>query len=173
MKVDWVTWLGSDLTHDGSDTDLDFNDIEEEEELDDMSDNELCDLDLDQVQILCELYSELSQAQVAAACHVRERKRLQDKIGELEQQFEFVLRAAASELSAKEALEASVKGHAVQAGEALKALEASNIALAEVQRQLKWHQDQTDWVHQFYRHGGPPPPPPPHIMARMRKLCSL
>ena len=40
MKVDWVTWLGSDLTQDGSDTDLDFNDVEEEQELDDMSDNE-------------------------------------------------------------------------------------------------------------------------------------
>ena len=79
-------------------------------------------------------------------------------------------KVAASELSATEALEAAVKEHAVQAGEALKALQASNIALAEVQRQLKWHQDQTDWVHQFYRHGGPPPP---HIMARMRKLCSL
>ena len=78
-------------------------------------------------------------------------------------------RAAASELSAKEALEMSVKGHAVQAGEALKALEASNIALAEVQRQLNWHQDQTDWLRQFYRYGGPPP----HIMARMRKLCFL
>ena len=88
MKVDWATWLGSDLTHDGSDTDLDFTDIEEEEDSSDMSDNELCDLDFDQAQILGELFAELSQAQVAVACHVLERKRFQDKIGQLEQQLE-------------------------------------------------------------------------------------
>ena len=51
MKVDWVSWLGSDLTQDGSDTESDFNDVEEEQVLDDMSDNELYDLELDQVQI--------------------------------------------------------------------------------------------------------------------------
>ena len=170
MKVDWATWLGSDLTHDGSDNDLDFNDIEEDEESDDFSDNDLCDLDFDHVKILCELFAEASQAQVVVACQVQERKRLQRQIGNLEQQIDSLHRAAASELCAKEALERSVKGHVAQVGQVRKALEASNIALADVQRQLNWHQDQTDWVHQFYRHGGPPPP---HIMARMRKLCSL
>ena len=102
MKVDWVTWLGSDLTHDGSDKDSDFIDTEEDEESDDFSDNDLCDLDFDHVQILCELFSELSQAQVAVACHVLERKRFQDKIGELEQQLEMAQRAASSESSAKD-----------------------------------------------------------------------
>ena len=168
MKVDWVSWLGSDLTQDGSDTESDFNDVEEDEESDDFSDNDLCDLDFDHVQILCELFAEASQAQVGVACQVQERKRLQDKIGDLEQQTESLQRAAASELCAKEALGRSVKEHIVQAGQERKALEASNIALAEVQRQLKWHQDQTHWVHQFYRHGGPPPS---HIMERLRKLC--
>ena len=69
---------------------------------------------------------------------------------------------AALESSAKEAIE--------QAAEGKKAVEAANIAVAEVQRQLNWHQDQSDWVHTFYLHGGPPPP---DVMRRMRKLCCL
>ena len=94
--------MGSDLTHDASDNDLDFTDIEEAEDLSDTSDNELCDLDFDQAQILGELFAELSQAQVAVACHVLERKRFQEKIGELEQQIEMAQRAASSESSAKD-----------------------------------------------------------------------
>ena len=47
-------------------------------------------------------FAELSQAQVAVACHVLERKRFQDKIGELEQQIELVQRVASSESSAQD-----------------------------------------------------------------------
>ena len=69
---------------------------------------------------------------------------------------------AALESSAKEAIE--------QAAEGKKAVEAANFALAEAQRQLNWHKNQSDWVHTFYIHGGPPPE---DIMRRMRKLCCL
>ena len=166
-KMDWATWLVSDIQDAGSDNDLDYEDTEEEEEAEELSDNDLSDLELDHVETVYELCVEVSQAQVFFAYQEQEREMLQDKIGSLEQQLESLQKAAARrwrvcESSAKEAIE--------QAAEGKKAVEAANIALAEAQRQLNWHQDQSDWVHTFYIHGGPPPP---DVMRRMRKLCGL
>ena len=169
-KVDWATWLVSDIQDAGSDNDLDYKDIEEEEEADALSDNDLSDVELDHVETVCELCAKVSQAQVFVALQEQERKMLKDKIGILEQQLESLQKAAALEMSAREALESSAKEAIEQAAEGKKAVEAANIALAEAQRQLNWHQDQSDWVHTFYIHGGPPPP---DVMRRMRKLCGL
>ena len=169
-KVDWATWLVSDIQDAGSDNDLDYKDIEEEEEADALSDNDLSDVELDHVETVCELCAKVSQAQVFVALQEQERKMLKDKIGILEQQLESLQKAAALEMSAREALESSAKEAIEQAAEGKKAVEAANIALAEAQRQLNWHQDQSDWVHTFYINGGPPPP---DIVRRMRKLCGL
>ena len=43
-KVDWATWLVSDIQDASSDNDLDYKDIEEEEEAEELSDNDLSDL---------------------------------------------------------------------------------------------------------------------------------
>ena len=130
-KVDWSTWLVSDLQNAGSDNDLDYEDTEEEEEAEELSDNDLSDLELDHVETVYELCAEVSQAQVFVAYQEQERKMLKDKIGSLEQQLESLQKAAALEMSAREALESSAKEAIEQAAEGKKAVEAANIAVAE------------------------------------------
>ncbi len=155
-KMDWATWLVSDIQDAGSDNDRDYEDIEEKEVADTLSDNDLSEVELDGVKTMCEL--------------CEEQKMQKDKIGILEQQLDSLQKAAALEMSAREALESSAKKAIEQAAEGKKAVEAANIALAEAQRQINWHQDQRDWIHTFYIHGGQPPP---DVMRRMRKLCGL
>ena len=130
-KVDWSTWLVSDLQNAGSDNDLDYEDTEEEEEAEELSDNDLSDVELDHVETVYELCVEVSQAQVFVAYQEQERKMLKDKIGSLEQQLESLQKAAALEMSAREALESSAKEAIEQAAEGKKAVEAANIAVAE------------------------------------------
>ena len=94
-KVDWSTWLVSDLQNAGSDNDLDYEDTEEEEEAEELSDNDLSDLELDHVETVYELCVEVSQALGLLAYQEQERKMLEDKIGSLEQQLESLQKAAA------------------------------------------------------------------------------
>ena len=140
--MDWATWLVSDIQDAGSDNDLDYKDTEEEEEAEELSDNDLSDLEVDQVQTVYELCAEASQAQVFVAYQEQERKMLKDKIGILEQQLDSLQKAAALEMSAREALESSAKEAIEQAAEGKKAVEAANIALTKAQQQINWHQDQ-------------------------------
>ena len=127
-KMDWATWLVSDIQDAGSDNDLDYEDIEEKEVADTLSDNDLSEVELDGVKTVCEL--------------CEEQKMQKDKIGILEQQLDSLQKAAALEMSAREALESSAKEAIEQAAEGKKAVEAANIALTKAQRQINWHQDQ-------------------------------
>ena len=129
-KVDWATWLLSDIQDADSDNDLDYKDIEEEEEeAEELSDNDLSELELDHVETVYGLCAEVSQERVLVAYQEQERKMLKDKIGCLEQQLESLQKAAALEMSAREALENSAKEATEQAAEGKKAVEAANIAL--------------------------------------------
>ena len=163
LRVDWATWLVLDMQDEGSDEDLDYQDTEEQEEAEDLSDNDVSDAEVDQLQTVYELSVEIAQAQ-------QDRKQLQDKIGSLEEQLDLLSKAAGLETSGREALETSAKEAIEQAASAKKSLEAVTVALAEARRQVAWHEDQVDWIHTFYVHGGPPPP---DVMRRMRKLCCL
>ena len=169
VRVDWATWLISDLPDEVSDADLDYTNIEDEEE-EEMSDDDMCQEELDYVQTVFELCAEILQAQVFVVHQEQEGKRLKDKIVSLEQQLDLFAKAAALNMSDKEALETSAKEAIEQAAKEKRAVEAANVALEEAQRQLKWHIDQRDWLQSFYSHGGPPPP---DVMRRMRKLCGL
>ena len=164
LRVDWATWLVLDMQDEGSDDDLDYKDTEEQEEAEELSDNDVSDLEVDQLQTVCELCVEIAQAQVFVAYQEQDRKKLQDKIGSLEEQLDLLSKAAGLETSGREALETSAKEAIEQAASAKKSLEAATVALAEARRQLAWHQDQGDWIHSFYVHGGPPPP---DVMRRM------
>jgi len=94
-KVDWATWLLSDIQDAGSDNDLDYEDTEEEEEAEELSDNDLSDVELDHVETVYELCVEVSQALGLLAYQEQEREMLEDKIGSLEQQLESLQKAAA------------------------------------------------------------------------------
>ena len=154
---------GGDLQDEGSDEDLDYQDTEEQEEAEDLSDNDVSDAEVDQLQTVYELSVEIAQAQ-------QDRKQLQDKIGCLEEQLDLLSKAAGLETSRREALEISAKEALERAASTKLSLEAVSVALAEARRQLAWHQEQTDWIHTFYVRGGPPLP---DVMRRMRKLCCL
>ena len=151
------------MQDEGSDEDLDYQDTEEQEEAEDLSDNDVSDAEVDQLQTVYELSVEIAQAQ-------QDRKQLQDKIGCLEEQVGLMPKAAGLETLRREALEISAKEAFDRAASTQLSLEAVSVALAEARRQLAWHQEQTDWIHTFYVHGGPPPP---DVMRRMRKLCCL
>ena len=163
LRVDWATWLVLDMQDEGSDEDPDYQDTEEQEEAEDFSDNDVSDAEVDQLQTVYELSVEIAQAQ-------QDRKQLQDKIGCLEEQVGLMSKAAGLETLRREALEISAKEAFDRAASTQLSLEAVSVALAEARRQLAWHQEQTDWIHTFYVHGGPPPP---DVMRRMRKLCCL
>ena len=163
LRVDWATWLVLDMQDEGSDEDLDYQDTEEQEEAEDLSDNDVSDAEVDQLQTVYELSVEIAQAQ-------QDRKQLQDKIGCLQEQLALLSKAAGLETSRREQLEISAKEALERAASTKVSLEAVSDALADARRQVAWHQDQTDWIHTFYVHGGHPPP---DVMRRMRKLCCL
>ena len=94
-KVDWSTWLVSDLQNAGSDNDLDYEDTEEEEEAEELSDTDLSDVELDHVDTVYELCVEVSQALGLLAYQEQEREMQEDKNGSLEQQLESLTKAIA------------------------------------------------------------------------------
>ena len=63
LRVDWATWLVSDMQDEGSDNDVDSKDIEEEEE-EEMSDDDLCGVEVDHAQTVFELCADVLRAQV-------------------------------------------------------------------------------------------------------------
>ena len=73
--MDWATWLVLDMQDEGSDDDLDYKDTEEEEEAEDLSDNDVSDAEVDQLQIVSELCVELAQAQAFVAYQEQDRKK--------------------------------------------------------------------------------------------------
>ena len=77
-KVDWATWLVSDIQDAGSDDNLDYEGTEEEDEAEELSDNELSDVELDHVETVYELCVEVSQALGLLAYQEQEREMLED-----------------------------------------------------------------------------------------------
>ena len=94
-KVDWSTWLVSDLQNAGSDNDLDYEDTEEEEEAEELSDTDLSDVELDHVHTVYELSVDFLRAKWLLADQEQERAILMGKIGSLEQQLESLTKAIA------------------------------------------------------------------------------
>ena len=78
LRVDWATWLVSDMQDEGSDNDVDYKDIEEEEE-EEMSDDDLCGVEVDHVQTVFELCADVLRAQVFVVHQEQEGKMLKDK----------------------------------------------------------------------------------------------
>ena len=79
LRVDWATWLVSDMQDEGSDNDVDSKDIEEEEE-EEMSDDDLCGVKVDHAQTVFELCADVLRAQVFVVHQEQEGKMLKDKI---------------------------------------------------------------------------------------------
>ena len=79
LRVDWATWLVSDMQDEGSDNDVDYKDIEEEEE-EEMSDDDLCGVEVDHAQTVFELCADVLRAQVFVVHQEQEGKMLKDKI---------------------------------------------------------------------------------------------
>ena len=163
LWVNWATWLDLDMHDDDSDEDPDYQETEEEEDADYFSDNDVTDSEVEQMQTMYELIAEIAQAH-------QDRKQLQDKIGYLQEELALLSKAASLETSRREQLEMSATEALERAAATKRSLDAVSVELADAQRQVAWHQSETDWIHTWYVHGGQPPP---DVMRRIRKLCSL
>ena len=163
LQVNWATWLALDMHDEDSDEDPDYQETEEQEEAEYFSDNDVTDSEVEQMQTMYELIAEIAQAH-------QDRKQLQDKIGYLQEELALLSKAASLETSRREQLEMSATEALERAAATKRSLDAVSVELADAQRQVAWHQSETDWIHTWYVHGGQPPP---DVMRRMRKLCSL
>ena len=79
LRVDWATWLVSDMQDEGSDNDVDSKVIEEEAE-EEMSDDDLCVAEVDHAHTVFELCADVLRAQVSVVHQEQAGKMLKDKI---------------------------------------------------------------------------------------------